>query len=92
MFNVKSFISLLFYSEVLWIVLYNIVVLFGTINDDLNLVSFSFFILGLAGLEFAIGFLLIIILKTLNLKLNFNHDSRKSSEEHNLFVNKIFWL
>lgn len=37
--------------------------LIGSINDDITIMSTSFFILGFAGLEFCIGMLLIVIFK-----------------------------
>jgi len=43
----------------------------GAINDDLTLFSSSFFILGLAGLEYSIGLLLVIIFKNINKSLLF---------------------
>jgi hypothetical protein len=46
----------------------------GGINDDLTLFSVSFFLLGLAGLEFSIGFLLIINFKNFNQSLTFLDD------------------
>jgi len=64
-FTVSStnFTKLLFLSEITWLVLYNYVLLIGSINDDITVMSTSFFILGFAGLEFCIGMLLIVIFK-----------------------------
>nr|YP_010632221.1 NADH dehydrogenase subunit 4L [Cryptocaryon irritans]WBP62337.1 NADH dehydrogenase subunit 4L [Cryptocaryon irritans] len=69
--NSSNFINLLFYSEFIWVILYCYSILLGGTNDDLNIFSTSFFLLGLAGLEFSIGFLLIINFKNLNKELNF---------------------
>lgn len=41
----------------------------GVINDDLTLVSLTFLILGIAGLEFSFGFLLILLFKLTNQSL-----------------------
>lgn len=48
----------------------------GGINDDLTLFSISFFLLGLAGLEFSIGFLLIILFKNFNKSMNFFDETK----------------
>jgi hypothetical protein len=44
----------------------------GSINDDLILLSSSIFILGLAGLEYSIGIILLIIFKNINKKMDFD--------------------
>lgn len=63
------------FSEVAWVVLYCYVVVAGVTNDDLILTSTSFLFLALAGLEFCIGFLIIIFFKnfkkTLEISGNF---------------------
>jgi hypothetical protein len=38
----------------------------GVISDDLNSTSTSFLILGVAGLEFSIGFLLLLLFRNTN--------------------------
>ena len=65
-FNHVNFISLLFFSEIMWLVLYCLAILLGAINDDINLVSITFLILGIAGLEFSFGFLLLLLFKLTN--------------------------
>jgi hypothetical protein len=52
------------FSEVTWVSLYTYTLVLGTTSDDLTLLSTSFLILGLASLEFCIGFLVIILFKT----------------------------
>lgn len=66
-----NFLVLLLFSELFWIFLYCFVVVLGAINDDLNLISLSFYFLGLAGVEFSFGFLLVILFKQLNESLIF---------------------
>lgn len=91
--NPKNFILLLFYSELVWVTLYCYTVMMGGITDDINLFSLSFFFLGLAGLEFSFGFLLIIAFKNINKSLEF-FDEKKIWEQFlikkniNLFLNK----
>jgi len=68
----------------------------GGINDDLTLFSISFFLLGLAGLEFSIGFLLIINFKNFNQSLTFSDDIKiwnqfLQSKNTKLIMAKYFW-
>jgi len=44
----------------------------GTTNDDLILTSTSFFLLALAGLEFCVGFLIVVLYR--NFKKSFDLD------------------
>lgn len=74
--------------------LYCLSILYGAINDDLTLFSTSFFLLGLAGLELSIGFLIIINFKNFNISLNFLDENKKFNQfllnkNNNLFLNKI---
>lgn len=60
------------YSEIIWVLLYSYTILSGIFNDDLTLTTTSFFLLALAGLEFCIGFIIIIYFK--NFKKSFDLD------------------
>lgn len=96
LFNPTNFLSLLFYSEVTWLVLYCFSILIASVNDDINMMSNTFFILGLAGLEFSFGFLLLILFKNFNVSLNLV-DSKNFSQNYlnskNInFFNKYFWI
>lgn len=73
MFILKSnnFLFLFLFSETTWLALYCLSVNYGVLNDDLLLLTMSFFILGLATVEFVIGYILIILFKKINLNLNF---------------------
>lgn len=87
---------LLFYSEITWIILYCYVLVSGAINDDLNLLSSSIFLLGLAGLEYGIGIILIMIFKNVNSKLDFNDiDNEKKIynifNNSNIYINRYIW-
>jgi len=88
MVNSLNFTKLLFFSEIAWLVLYNYTILAGTLNDDLNLLSLAFFILGLAGLEFSIGMLLVIIFKKI-LRLEYFSDYNIPEHEMLEQLNKI---
>jgi hypothetical protein len=75
--------------------LYCYLILEGALNDDLNLISTSIFILGLAGLEYSIGILLITLFKSLNnsLELNiFNKNNKNTNifNINNLYINRYF--
>lgn len=67
LFNPTNFLTLLIYSELIWLTLYCISIICGAVNDEITLVSNTFFILGLAGLEFSIGFLLLVLFKNFNI-------------------------
>lgn len=80
-FNSVNFTKLLFLSEITWIVLYVYVIMIGSINDDLTIMSCSFFLLGFAGLEFSIGMLLVIIFKkTLKIDYFFESNSVQNND------------
>mgnify|MGYP003727004455 FL=1 len=56
----------------------------------------TFFILGLAGLEFSFGFLLLILFKNFNIPLNLSADEKTFSQSYLNnnsinFFNKYFW-
>lgn len=57
---------LVFFSELMWISLYTLSIFVGMLCDDLNSTSMSFLILGVAGLEFSLGFLLLLLFKNTN--------------------------
>lgn len=83
----KNFISILFISELIWIILYTLGILLGAIYCDITLLSMSFFILGVAGLEFSIGILLSILYKNLNESLNLDINNKSTNQS---FLDKNF--
>ena len=64
-FIVKSdnFINILIYSETVWVLIYALSVTLGVYNNDINLLSLTFLSLGLAGLEFSLGLILVVCYK-----------------------------
>lgn len=72
--NSSNFTKLLFISEIAWLILYNYVLLIGSLNDDITMLSTCFLLLGFAGLEFSIGMLLVIIFKKI-LKIDYFFES-----------------
>ena len=92
----KNFISILFFSELIWLVLYVMSILLGAIYCDITLLSTSFFILGVAGLEFSLGMLLAILYKNTNESLNLDLNNKTNTK--NIFdkyfktpIEKINW-
>lgn len=84
-FNAQNFIKLLICSELVWVVIYCYTLFCGVINDDITLLSTGFFVLGLAGLEFSIGLLLIILFKNLNKSIFLDNEKMWTT---NKFINK----
>ena len=82
-FNCYDILIIILYSEIVWVVLYCYIVIFGIINDDLILISTSFFIMALAGLEFCIGFILAIFFR------NFKKTFELGKENNILSLNKF---
>jgi len=92
--NSKNLVTIILYSEIMWVVLYSYVSIVGTINDDLILTSTTFFLLALAGLEFCIGFIITILFR--NFKKSFSLDQISFSEnkkiQKNISINRYVWL
>jgi len=63
----------------------------SVINDDISLLSVSIFILGLAGLEYAVGIVLIIIFKNTNNKVELE-DVDNDKKTHHIFKNSNLYL
>lgn len=80
--NPKSLITIILYSEIVWVVLYAYTTIVGTINDDIVLTSTSFFLLALAGLEFCIGFIITIFYR--NFKKSFDLDFSNNTSSKNI--------
>ena len=71
-------------------------VFLGSLNDDINLLSTSFFLLGLAGLEFSLGLLIIILFKNMKIDYDFNKNTSNSNQFFkknikNLYINRYIW-
>ncbi len=94
--NINNFLRLLFYSEVTWVIIYCYVLILGAINDDILLLSTGIFILGLAGLEYSIGIILLMMFKNINKKLDFD-ETDNDLYNHNIFssnslyINRYIW-
>jgi len=80
----------------MWIILYVLSLLYGSINDDINLYSISFFLLALAGLEFSFGLLVVVLFKTIRLNFDFVSNDNYTNQffKNNvkkLRINKYIW-
>lgn len=74
-----NFLSLLLLSEFMWILLYVFVLVLAGYADDLLLSSLAFYFLGLAGVEFSFGFLLIIFFKSQGQNVDFSTNLANSN-------------
>lgn len=82
-FSNCTVVTLLLYAEITWLVLYTISILTGAYTDDLTSVSVTFFILGFGGLEFVVGFLLVILLKNFQITLS-THNTTEDNNSQDL--------
>jgi hypothetical protein len=63
----------------------------GAINDDIILISSGIFILGLAGLEYSVGIILLLIFKNINKKLDFD-ETDNDLYNHNIYKNNNLYI
>lgn len=82
-FNNSNFFTLLLISEFIWIILYVLAITNGLLFDELNFFSFTFFFLGLAGIEFSFCLLLLLLFKSVNFSLNLKKNEK-------FFLNNIY--
>lgn len=91
-----NFLQLLLFSEIIWGSLYIITLVLGIYIDNCFLISLSFLLLALAGLEFSIGILLLLFFKNINNSLFFEDDNEmlktiflKNLKLKNMYKNKF---
>jgi hypothetical protein len=94
--NANNLLSLMLYSEIIWVILYIISIYLGILNDDINLLSTSFFLLALAGLEFSFGLLIVILFKNNKINYDFNLTNTDSNQFFkknlkNLYIKRYIW-
>lgn len=91
--NSNDLTTIILYSEIIWVILYTYTAVVGIINDDLVLISTTFFFLALAGLEFCIGFIITIFFR--NFKKSFNLDllnnTNNTKQNKNLYTTRYIW-
>ena len=90
--NSYNFIKIIFLSELIWVIIYTYTVVLSGFTDDITLLTLSFLILGLAGLEFSFGYILIIVFnffnKTTQLDNNKNKPIIKLENHFNLNIKR----
>ena len=93
--NFNNFIKILFFSELSWVIFYCFLLISGCINDDVTILSSSIFVLGLAGIEYSIGILILIIFNQINKNTNFSNNNDLNNynikNNNNIFINKYVW-
>lgn len=91
--NLENLFKVLIYSEIVWIVLYTYVCVIGSLNNDLNVLSTSFYILAIAGLEFSIGIILIVYFKNNIKSISIENEikNEKIFNKQKNFLNKMYW-
>lgn len=90
--NYVNFISMIFYGELFWILLYIISITVGSYLDDLTVISFSFFLLGFAGLEYCFGLLILLLFKELNVtNFLFNYNTSELSNSNTTKILNNFY-
>jgi NADH:ubiquinone oxidoreductase subunit K len=74
--------------------LYSLFLVLGVYVDDINLISFSFFILAFAAAEFSLGYILLLNFKTVKesyfLKKNKKNINLRSSSDLLSSINSFF--
>jgi uncharacterized protein (UPF0333 family) len=73
----------------MWLVLYTLAIALGSINDDINLISITFLLLGIAGLEFSLGFLLLLLFKTTNTTFFLGKGDKADKKNYLNTINKL---
>jgi len=93
--NLGNFFKLVIYAELVWLILFVYSALCGGINDDLGILSFSFFVLGFAGVEFSLGLLLIVLYKNTFKTADLDNQTFKKSdnnhEKKKVYINRKRW-
>ena len=65
----------------------------GTTNDDLVMLTTSFFLLALAGLEFCLGFIITIFFRNFKKTFNINIGAKNidNKKNKNISLNRYIW-
>jgi len=91
--NSSDLLTIILYSEIVWVILYSCAVIVGVTNDDLIMVTTSFLLLALAGLEFCLGFIITIFFrnfkKTFNTGISIKNNGNLKNKGTNL--NRYIW-
>jgi len=83
-----NFLKLIIVSEITWVLLYLLSLIFSTTNNNFFLINNLFYLFGFAAIEFSVGLILIIIFTSTNNNLNF--DKINNFTENNFFLKNFF--
>lgn len=67
-------------SELIWLTMYVIVLILSIYINDIFIMSVSFIILGLSGIELSIGIIISILYKNSNESLNLEFNNKKNNQ------------
>jgi NADH:ubiquinone oxidoreductase subunit K len=81
--------NLILLSEIIWIILYLISAIVGSIVDEISCFGLTFLLLGLASIELSIGLLILITIRRLGSSINLNRNLKKVTQNTSKFL-KIF--
>lgn len=87
--NTNTALHLLLTAELLWITLYAVVLVVGTVYDNLNLLSLTFFFLVFSAVEFGVGLILMLVQHILTRTLHLD-DKDTNVFKFNNRVNRRF--
>jgi len=88
--NTNTGLHLLLTAELLWITLYVIVFFIGTISNNLNMLSLTFFFLVFSAIEFGIGLILLLLQNIITRSINLNENDINFIKFSNKFKNKLY--
>ena len=91
--NSSDLLTIILYSEIVWVILYSYTAVIGATNDDLIMITTSFFLLALAGLEFCLGFIITIFFRNFKKTFNTQIDIKNNNSEKNkgANLNRYIW-
>lgn len=86
----NNFFNLIVLSEIIWIVLYCLSGIVGSVIDEINCFGLTFLILGLASIELSIGLLFLVALRRLKISISLDKNSKSISKTFSkfLYINK----
>lgn len=94
--NPNTSLHLLLTAELLWIMLYALVLLIGMTYDNLNLLSLTFFFLIFSAVEFGVGLVLMLVQHLLTRTLGLDaaggvQGKFTTGVTRGLFLNRLNW-
>lgn len=87
--NVSNSLHLLLTAEMLWIMLYVVVLNVGFLFDNINLLSLTFFFLVLSAVEFGIGLVIMLVQNIFLRSLQLTDNSKNWLRYNHKFLIKL---